>query len=234
MIAVGHQPNYLPYLGIFAKVAQSDVFVIVNNVQFVKRGPFGFQNRTRIRTESGWSWLTVPVQTSGRYHQQICETRTSDAIPWPRKHWRTIVQHYRTAPYFEEHSKFFEALYSRDWDLLQELNIAIIRYLLDALGIEVEVLVSKEADIDGHGTDLIVDICRKTGADTYIHGKHGGDYADFGKIEAAGVRNLVLDYEHPTYTQCYDGFEPYMAVIDLLFNHGQRSLEILLEGNCVT
>ena len=232
MIAVGHQPNYLPYLGIFAKVAQADVFVIVNNVQFVKRGRFGFQNRTRIRTHEGWAWLTVPVLSKGKYHQQISETKINNAAPWRRKHWRSIQLNYRSAPCFEEYAGFLEALYQNEsFGFLQDLNIKIIRYLLSALRIDVDVLIATEAGIQGKATDLIIDICKKTGADTYLHGKHGADYADFAGIESAGIKNLVLDYEHPTYEQCHPGFEPYMSAVDLLFNHGERSLEVLLEGN---
>jgi len=234
MIAVGHQPNYLPYLGFFAKAAQSDVFVIVNNVQFVKRGPFGFQHRTRIRTKEGWIWLTVPVLTKGKYHQLISETQINNAVPWRRKHWRSLELNYHSAPYFDVHAPFFQELYARDWAKLQDLNVEIIEYLLRVLGIGSKVVVSADAGIAGAATDLIIDICKKTGAGTYIHGKHGGDYADFDKIDAAGIVNRVLDYGHPTYAQCHPGFEPYMSVVDLLFNCGEKSLDILLEGNRVT
>lgn len=234
MIAVGHQPNYLPYLGVFAKAAQADVFVIVNNVQFVKRGSFGFQNRTRIRTPQGWAWLTVPVLTKGKYHQEIRETQINNALPWRRKHWKSILLSYQTAPHFPEHGGFFEALYRKEWDLLQDLNIEIIRYLLSSLGVRTKVLVSDDAGIHGKATDLIIDICKKTGADTYLHGKHGADYADFAAIEAAAIKNVVLNYQHPVYPQCHPGFEPYMGAIDLLFNCGERSLDILLEGNKIS
>ena len=231
MIAVGHQPNYLPYLGFFAKVAAADVFVVVDNVQFVKRGPFGFQHRARIRTREGWQWLTVPVLTKGKFTQLIMDVQINNAEPWRRKHWRSILHNYHDAPYFSEYAGFFEALYAREWQTLCELNIVLIRFLLDRLGIRKPMYVASEAGISGKASHLIVDICRGTGADTYLHGKHGRDYADLQLIKEAGIQNRFQDYEHPVYRQCFEGFEPYMGAIDLMFNHGPDSLSILLEGN---
>ncbi len=75
MILVGHQPEYLPYLGFFYKVGKADKFVFVNHVQFQKKG---FQNRNRIRTgigSDGWTWLTIPVITKNKLSQRINEIK---------------------------------------------------------------------------------------------------------------------------------------------------------------
>jgi hypothetical protein len=231
MIAAGHQPNYLPYLGFFAKVAIADVFVIVDNVQFVKRGPFGFQHRARIRTPDGWRWLTVPVLTRHKFTQRIMDVQINNAEPWRRKHWRSIWYNYKDAPYFGAYADHLESIYSRQWDRLCDLNVALIRFLFDSLGIRKPVYIASEVGIGGKASELIIDICRKTGADTYLHGRHGRDYADLELIAKSGIRNIFQYYEHPAYRQQFDGFEPYMSVIDLLFNCGPDSLSILLEGN---
>ncbi|HVR84338.1 MAG TPA: WbqC family protein, partial [Planctomycetota bacterium] len=92
MILTGHQPNYLPYAGFFEKIARSDRFLVVDNVQFVKRGTFGWMHRNRIRSGSpeGWDWLSVPILSKGRYTQEIREAEIDNSTPWPRKHWRSI------------------------------------------------------------------------------------------------------------------------------------------------
>jgi len=231
VIAVGHQPNYLPYLGLFAKIAASDCFVIVDNVQFVKRGPFGFQHRAKIRTREGWQWLTIPVLTKGKYTQLISDVEINNAVPWRGKHWRSILYQYGHARFFKQYCDGLEALYAREWARLADVNIACLRFLLDALGIRTPVYVASEIGVGGKATELIVDICRKTGADTYLHGKHGRDYADLDLLERSGIRSLFQRYEHPAYEQCFEGFEPYMAAIDLLLNHGPDSLSILMQGN---
>ncbi len=228
MVLTGHQPNYLPYLGLLHKISQADLFVIVDTVQFVKRGPFGFQNRAKIRTKTGWCWLTVPVLTKGKFHQSIRETKINNKIPWQRKHWKSILLNYQGAPYFGRYGDFLEEIYNRQWEYLADLNETIIRYLLKELGIKIKVVKASEVGPVGKGTDLIVDMCRKLGANTYLHGKHGRDYVDESKFREAGLRSIYQEFHHPVYGQQFGPFLPNMAGIDLLFNHGEESLDILL------
>ena len=58
MIVAAHQPNFAPWLGFFDKAVAADVLVLLDTVQFIKRG---YQNRTRIKSSTGPQWLTVPV-----------------------------------------------------------------------------------------------------------------------------------------------------------------------------
>ncbi|MCC2671731.1 MAG: WbqC-like family protein, partial [Armatimonadetes bacterium] len=53
-----HQPHYLPWLRYFEKIARSDVFIVLDDVQYEKNG---FQNRNKIKTAQGWTYLTAPV-----------------------------------------------------------------------------------------------------------------------------------------------------------------------------
>ena len=233
MIVVGHQPNYLPWLGLCAKVACADVFVVADNLQFVKRGPFGFQHRAKIRTPDGWQWLTVPVLTKGKYTQRIRDVEINNALSWRRKHWRAVEQNYHGAPHFDAYADALKDVYESDWRRLVDLNVTCLRFTLEALGIDRPIRIASDLGVSGKGTDYIIDLCRKTGADTYLHGRHGRDYADFTAIEAAGIRNLSQEYAHPEYAQRFEGFEPFMAAIDLLLNHGPDSSRILMEGNAL-
>jgi hypothetical protein len=79
-------------------------------------------------------------------------------------------------------------------------------------------------------TGRLVDICRRTGADTYLSGAGGRDYLDLAQFEAAGIRVTFQDYPHPTYPQRFGPFEPFMSAVDLLFNCGGESLAILRGG----
>ncbi len=234
MIVVGHQPNYLPYLGFFDKAGRCDRFVLVDNTQFVKRGPFGWIHRNKIRTPAGSSWLTVPVLTHGRYEQTILEAEIDNHAPWGRKHWRTILGQYRKAPFFAEHAEFFEAAYQKRWDRLVDLNLAFIDYLFRALRIEVPVFRASALGIAGKATGYVIDLCRKSGATVYISGKHGRDYLDIPAFAEAGIELRFQEYAHPEYDQGQPGsFVPYCSVIDLLFQHGPRSLEILQRGGAL-
>ena len=177
MIVTGHQPEFIPYLGFFSKISKADIFVIVDNIQFKKKN---FQNRNKIKTREGWMWLTVPVITKGRFEQKICEVEINNSLNWQRKHWASITLNYQKAPFFKEHSGFFEEVYSKEWRLLSEFNEAFIRYIMGQLELDVDVLKSSELGVTGQKTDLLIDICKKTGADTSpaSRGSRRGSLAD--------------------------------------------------------
>ena len=227
MIIAGHQPNYLPYLGFFHKITLVDTFVIVDTVQYVKRGTFGWMNRNKIRTVDGAQWLTVPILSKGLYTQKINETQIDNSKDWARKHWRSIETAYAKAPFFTQYRPFFEKLYTKEWTCLADLSEAIIRYSIEQLGIKVNITKTSVIGAEGKATDLIIDMCKKLGADTYAHGQHGKDYLDTAKFEAAGIKCLWQEFRHPVYKQVYQPFMPDMSIIDLLFNHGPASLDIL-------
>lgn len=230
MILTGHQPNYLPYPGFFEKIARADRFLIVDNVQFVKRGTFGWMHRNRIRSNSteGWDWLSIPVLTRGRYTQQIREAEVDNSTPWARKHWRSIEWNYRKAPFFKTYADDLHALYERPWKMFCELSCAFIDVLLRFLGIPRTPERTSSLGIAGESTQLVLAMCKGVGADTYLSGAHGRDYLDVAEFEKQGIRLLFQDFVCPVYPQCWPGpFIPNLSVLDLLFNCGPDSLKVI-------
>ncbi len=234
MLLTGHQPNYLPYAGFFDKVARAERFVVVDDVQFVKRGPFGWIHRNRIRTASpeGWEWLTVPVQTKGKFSQTIRETRVDNALPWARKHWKSVEWNYRKARFFAEYAPELKLVYERKWEWLCDLSVELIGLVLRWLGISRPLLLQSELGAAGKAGDLVLDLCRKTGADAYLSGIHGKDYLEPAVFESAGIQLLFQEYRAREYPQCVAGpFVPNLSVIDLIFNCGPESPSIVAAGN---
>lgn len=231
MLVTGHQPNYLPYLGFFHKIAKADAFVVVDNVQFVKRGPFGWIHRNRILSDKGPVWLSVPVFTSGKFTQNIDEVRIDNSKPWRKKHLRTIEWNYRTCPYFGSCIGIFREAYSREWDSLAELNEHFIREFLKYLGIKVRIERSSALGASGKASGLIIDFCAKLGADSYLSGVHGKDYLDRAAFDKAGLRLEFQEFSHPVYPQAFGPkFSPYLSIADLIFNCGTDSLRTIMGG----
>lgn len=220
-----HQPGYLPWLGYFEKIARSDIHVFFDDVQFEKNS---FDNRNKILTAQGELWLTVPVLSKGHLDTRLSDIEIDTRAPWAKKHWKTITMNYSKCPYFSEHASFFEQIYNRDWKNLLALNIEITTYLLKALGISTKLVYSSKLQKDGKKSDLVLSICKNLGAGTYLSGTFGKDYLELEKFQAANIQVLFQDYEHPVYKQHFEGFVPYMSVIDLLFNEGKNSLDILM------
>ena len=108
MILTAHQPVYLPWLGLFHKIAMADLFISFDQVQYLKKD---WNNRNKIKSYKGPIWLTVPVLSKGHYQKCICDIEINNSLPWARKHWRTINTSYAKAPYFRKYADFFEDLY---------------------------------------------------------------------------------------------------------------------------
>jgi hypothetical protein len=221
-----HQPHYLPWLRYFEKIARSDLFVLLDDVQYEKNG---FQNRNKIKTAQGWAYLTVPVKKP--LLVPINEILIDNSTPWAEKHLRAIELNYRRAPFFEQHWEALVDLYASQWELLSALNEAMLRYFLDALGINTPLLRSSELPTSGHSTDRLVDICKAVGADVYLSGAHAaGAYLNEEAFRSAGITLGLQEWEAPVYAQRFPnaGFIPDLSIIDLLLNAGRQSFDLLL------
>ncbi len=220
MILTAHQPVYLPWLGLFDKIQQADTFVSFNQVQYEPRG---YQNRNRILTKDGPLWLTVPVLKKGHRDKVMTDIHINNALPWQRKHWGSIKLAYQKAPYWKEISPILEWFYHTKVETLVELNEAMLGVFLSILGIDTEILYANDYGFEGEKSDLVLNMCQHLGAETYIFGGEGEEYAgDFGDIETR-----FQDYVHPVYPQLNSGFISHLSVVDLLMNCGPTSLEIL-------
>jgi hypothetical protein len=224
MIISVHQPQYLPWLGYFDKIAKCDKFVFLDNVQYKERE---FQNRNKIRTGKGWIWLSVPVLSKGRGRQNISEVKIDNELDWKRKHLGSLKTAYSIAPYFKEYFPVLEEILGREWELLKDLNIEITRFVLNELSIYTPISLESDLNVNTLSSQRIIDICKKLKADTYLSGSGGRDYLDSELFNKENVRLLYQDFQHPRYKQCYEPFEPYMSIVDLLFNHGKAAGTIL-------
>tara|TARA_B100001245_G_scaffold181126_1_gene139219 strand:- start:1033 stop:1743 length:711 start_codon:yes stop_codon:yes gene_type:complete len=228
MILTAHQPVYLPWLGLFHKIALAETFVYFDQVQYL---PKDWMNRNKIRTKSGSIWLTVPVLRKGYRDLKTSEIEINNSIDWQKKHFRSISLNYKKSPYFENYIPFFEDVYSRKWKFLGELNEYMLKWFLDELGIKVNFLNANDFKFQGEKSSLILNMCKELNASTYIFGVLGKDYADVQEFEKNKIGLIFQNYNHPKYSQLYREFISHMSVIDLLFNHGPKSLEIILSNN---
>jgi len=220
------QPSYLPWLGYFDQLCKSDIFVLYDDVQYDKHG---WRNRNRIKTPQGFQWLTVPVLTHGLGKPTNREVRIKPGDPWQHKHVQALRSAYGKAAAFAEVFPQIEAWLSKDWEFLWELNLAGLRLLCDMLGLHREIRLSSELGIGGEKTERLVRICQALGADTYLTGDAAQSYVDEKEFASAGIRLEYHGYRHPTYTQLHGEFVSHLSIIDLLMNHGSRSLEILVD-----
>ena len=226
MIVSIHQPNFLPWAGYFYKVAESDVFVFLDTVQYSKNSLI---NRNRIKTPQGPLWLTVPV--SYRHPQSIREVEINNAADWRKKHLKTLEMNYRKSPCFEEIYPGIADVYrSEDWRNLSRLNIRLASHVLEYLEIPTRTVIASNLAVSGKSTELLVNIIKKLGGDTYLSGFGGAKYQDEDLFTRDGIELRYYDFKSPVYPQPWGEFEANLSIIDLLFNCGKESRKILLQG----
>ena len=221
-----HQLHYLPWLRYFEKIARSDVFIVLDTIQYNKNG---WQNRNRVKTLAGATLLTVPVHaSSGICLSQVCIDGTSR---WAGKHWATIQQSYCRCPFFVDHAAFLEDVYSRPWSHLNALNRHMLTYLLDALGIPTRICYASELQVPGDATERLANLIKAAGADRYYTGAYALEqYLDANLLAEAGIELEIQQWTAPVYPQAHGTFVPDLAIIDLLMNCGPASLGVLQSG----
>jgi hypothetical protein len=207
-----NQPAYLPWPGYLDRIANVDLFVVMDDVQF-ERG--SLVNRNKIRDQHGWRWLTVPVKLKGHTASTISETRIDSTRLWAANHMKQIHHAYRRAPRFFENFKLLEQLYSHDTGTIGELCIFhLLGLWLPQYGIETPVQRMPRGLRHLHKTDLVPAICKHFGADEYLSGRLGADYMDMAKMDAAGI-SVSFDSWQPTpYPQIHGDFIPGLSILD--------------------
>jgi len=214
----GHQPDYLPWLGYFDKIRRCDVFVIEDIMQFEYHG---FRNRNRFKTRDGVVWLTVPVRHATRW-QAIRDVEIANDLKrrWARRHWGTLQTNYGKAPYFKEFREFFRLTYERPWYRLIDLNLHLIKGVMDFMKIVRRLVMASSLGVSGKKNDLLIAQCKALGADVYLSGAGGRAYVDVQKFRDEGIEVMFQDFGYPVYEQLHGEFVSDLSVVDYLFNVG--------------
>ena len=220
-----HQPNFLPYLGFFDKCDYAEALVLYDTTQFKKND---YQNRNKIKGKDRWFWLTVPVNYN--FGDSINEVKIDNSKEWKEHHLKSLETCYSRSKYFNQYFQKIKEIYWEDWEFLSNFNIGLIKFVLKELRIKCRVTLSSELKIKDHGAKALIEICRKLKSTDYISGKAGKKYLDINLFRKTGLNVEFQNYQHPQYNQRFEGFEPYMCILDLLFNEGSNSLKVIRDG----
>mgnify|MGYP001038531178 CR=1 FL=1 len=229
-LVVIHQPDFMPYLGFFQRLITADIYIVLDNVQYV-RGSRTQTSRDKIKALNGEKWINVGIQKP-LYKSRIDEIYLLKDNSWKERSLNLIKENYRKADYFEEVYPYIEKLYSFECNKMVDFNMASINMLTELFGIEnIEIKYASNLSVTGKSNELIINLVKTVGCHRYLSGVGAKNYYIPELYEQAGIEVIWQKFEHPVYKQQFGEFIPYLSSIDLLLNCGiDRSREII--RNC--
>ena len=217
------QPGYMPNIGFFKKIEYSDIFVFLDDTQFSKDS---FDNRNKIKTKSNSKWISVPLKRPV-FKKKLNQVIISYDTDWIKSHTDLIYQNYKDAPYFSSYWNEIKKILEQKSNLLIDLNLNLISYFLKILQINTTTIKSSELKITKTKTQRLIDICAQLNASCYISGIGGKNYVDESLFKNSDIKLTYENSIHPNYNQIHGNFMKNMSIIDLIFNEGEKSSEIL-------
>jgi hypothetical protein len=227
-----HQPNFLPWLGFFDKLARSDVFVLLDSVQFPRTSKGTWINRVKLLVGGEEQWATVPIVRARGSTLPINEVLIDDAQPWRKKLARTIELNYRRASAFDSVYPLVSELLVTPAERIADFNERNVRRLAEALEFDTEKIVrSSDVGAEGQSTDLLIELTLAVGGTAYMPGGDAYRYQDDEKFAARALELVAQEFRHPTYPQPGERFVPGLSIVDALLNCGfEATRELLVSG----
>jgi hypothetical protein len=217
---------FFPWVGFFEQIRLSDVYVNYKDVQYSKGS---FTNRVQIKSQTGIKWLTVPLKKL-HFGQIISEVEIDNTKNWQESHLKLLKNCYEFAPYYQDMISIVEGVYSKEWflisDLAQETLNRVSWYFdfrWDKKNINIETL-----NIPGKGSDRVLEIALKLGADFYITGHGARSYLNHILFEQAGIEVGYMNYQKKEYSQLYGEFNPFVSILDLIANVGRNGSDYII------
>ncbi len=221
------QSDYIPWKGYFDIIGSVDEFILYDDMQYTRRD---WRNRNQIKTPSGMQWLTIPVETKGKFFQKIRDTKVT-GHKWAQEHYRSIQLNYARAPYFKEYAPFIEHLYAEaeKLDYLSEINYLFLKEICGRLGITTSITWSSDYELAEGKTERLAALVRSAGGDYYLSGPAAKDYIEDEVFEKAGVKLAYMNYDgYPEYPQLHGEFTHNVSILDLLFMTGDSARDYML------
>ncbi|MFD7056816.1 WbqC family protein [Streptomyces mirabilis] len=221
-----HQPEHLPWLGLLAKVAASELWIVLDSVPYRKNY---FQNRNRVLLDDRSTWLTVPV--TAPFGTRIRDARICEVPSWRRRYRGRLIQAVSGTSCANRVGDLLSVIDSAPLGgLLADLNLDLADWVLSQFDVKVPTVRSSELDATGTKSELILNLCRAAGADEYLAGPSGRDYLNLDAFAEHGITVRFFDFDHPKYAQGCDPFVPRLSAVDAWSRVAPADLPSLLSG----
>lgn len=219
-IVAVHQPNFFPWFGYFVKIALSDTFILLDDVQIPWRG---YTRRTKIRRPGNdglleWCPVIIP---SGYTYAGINKIPLDDRRQWQGELSGRLESRYRSGAGFKELFPRVQTWLNNRATNLATYNTAIIRNIMDLMDIRKELNVSSDYPVSSSGSARIVELMQYFGGNVYLSGRGGNKYHRENDFIEAGIKIIEVPnlLESPLLMEV-EGINPEASILEWLFMLG--------------
>lgn len=222
------QPYFFPYIGYFQLIAHSDVFVVADDVQYIKGG---WVNRNRLRREGHSRWITLPVVKGA--HELAINQRFYQLENVGRA-LRQVEDYYRGAPNFDEIFPLLRDILTFGNANVASFNLNVISWLATRLNIQTHLILSSELKKDKNlaAQERVVNICKKLGASCYVNPIGGQKLYQHERFGREGIKLGFLEPQLNPDPQMRGA--PFSIIDTLMFNNGEAIAGILKKYRIIT
>lgn len=224
-----HQPEYLPWINLFIKMNYAEKFIFLDNVQYSRRS---FQNRNLLPSTKNnkKNYITVPIQKAP-FNESINRIKIDYSEKWIDNHLEKMRENYRKSEFFDEVFKLIINQLNINVKYLCDLNENLLKLISKESKINCEFVKASQLKVKGNKSDLILNICKKLEAKTYITGTGSINYLDQKIFEKNNIRIKILKPVVQNFQFESQNINPNYSIIDFLFKCGFKNLKKYLSQN---
>lgn len=221
------QPYLFPYIGYFQLINAVDTFVFYDDVNFINRG---WINRNQILVDNKAVMFTVPLKKASQ-NKLINETGIAMDSNWQVQFFKTLQQHYKNAPYFEETVRILENTFGKGHAKISDLAMESVLQVSNYLNLNTTFEVSSLKYPNAAGlskAERLIAICKQSGGEHYINPIGGKELYNKKAFKQQGITLSFIENELVPYTQFGNPFVNGLSMIDvLMFNSIEETKKLL-------
>jgi hypothetical protein len=221
-----HQPDFLPYLGFFHRFLHADFYVVLDHVQFSRRG---WTHRDQIKGRNGAAWLSLSVK-KGSFDISIRDVELLPRESWCEGSLNLLRENYQGAAFFGVVFPELKRVLETPFDRMFELNMALIDLICGWLEIKIEKRLSSSLVPLGTKSEMIAGLVAAVGGTRYLSGLGAREYHDEAPFERRSIEVVWQDFTNPVYPQQFGEYVPYLSAVDALFNCGPEATARMLRS----
>lgn len=222
------QPYLFPYIGYFQLIKAVDVFIVYDDVQWMKGG---WINRNRVLIDGQPEYIILPIKKDS-HTKNINEREFPVSFQADKQAMlEKIREAYSYAPYFNPTLQVIERCFEDNNLNAAEFITHALQICCEYLDITTKIIMSSEMTDKTEGLraqDRVIDIVSRLGATNYINAIGGQELYS---RQAFAEHNIKLSFIKPhltEYKQYDNDFVPGLSIIDvMMFNSKEEVLQLL-------